>query len=109
MCAKSLQSCPTSCDPMDCSPPGSLSMGFSRQEYWSGLLRPSPGDLLNPGIEPKFPKLQADSFFHLLSEPPGKPKNTGVGSLSPLQGTSKPGIEPKSHTLQAASFHFMAQ
>ena len=45
------------------------SMGFSRQEYWSGLTFPSPGDLPNPGIEPKFPALQADS---LLSEPPGK-------------------------------------
>ena len=42
-----------------------------------------PGDLPNPGIEPRFPTLQADS---LLSEPPGKAKNTGVGSLSLLQG-----------------------
>ena len=47
-----------------------LSMGFSRQEYWSGLPFPSPGDLLNPGIEPRFPALQADS---LPSEPPGEP------------------------------------
>ena len=47
-----------------------LSMGFSRQEYWSGLLRPSPGDLPEPGIEPESPALQADS---LLSEPPGRP------------------------------------
>ena len=46
----------------------SLSMGFSRQEYWSGLLFPSPGDLPNPGIEPKSPTLQADA---LPSEPPG--------------------------------------
>ena len=37
-----------------------LSMGFSRQEYWSGLPFPSPGDLLCPGIEPWFPALQAD-------------------------------------------------
>ena len=42
------------------------------------------GDLPNPGIEPRSPSLKADS---LLSEPPGKPKNTGVGSLSLLQGT----------------------
>ena len=42
----------------------------------------SPGDLPNPGIEPRPPTLQADS---LLSEPQGKPKNTGVGSLSLLQ------------------------
>ena len=43
---------------------------FSRQEYWSGLPFPSPGDLPDPGIKPRFPALQADS---LLSEPPGKP------------------------------------
>ena len=40
--AKSLQSCPTLCDPIDCSPPGSPSLGFSRQEHWSGLPFPSP-------------------------------------------------------------------
>ena len=40
----------------------SLSMGFSRQEYWSALLFPSPGDLPNPGIELRSPKLQADSL-----------------------------------------------
>ena len=45
-------------------------MGFSRQEYSSGLLCPSPGDLPNPGIEPMSPALQVDS---LPSEPPGKP------------------------------------
>ena len=45
-------------------------MGFSRQEYWSGLSFPSSGDLPNPGIKPRYPALQADS---LLSEPPGKP------------------------------------
>ena len=44
------QSCPTLCDPVDCSPTGSQSMGFSRQEYWSGLPFPSPGDLPDPGI-----------------------------------------------------------
>ena len=47
------------------------SMGFSRQEYWSGVPCPSPGDLPNPGIEPRFPALQADA---LPSEPPGKSK-----------------------------------
>ena len=39
-----------------------LSMGFPRQEYWSGLPFPSPGDLPDPGIEPRSPALQADSF-----------------------------------------------
>ena len=56
--------------PMDCSQPGPLCMGFSRQEYWSGLPFPSPGNLPNPGIKPWSPALQADS---LPSEPPGKP------------------------------------
>ena len=47
-----------------------LSMGFSRQEYWSGLPFPSPGDLPNLGIESTSPALQADA---LTSVPPGKP------------------------------------
>ena len=51
---KSLQSCPTLCDPMGCILPGSSSMGFSRQEYWSGLPCPPPGDLPDPGIETMF-------------------------------------------------------
>ena len=46
----------------------SPSMGFSRQEYWSGLPFPSPGDLPDPGIEPRSPTLEADA---LTSEPPG--------------------------------------
>ena len=49
--AKSLQSCPTLCDSMDCSPSGSSVHGLPRQEYWNGLPFPSPGDLLNPGIK----------------------------------------------------------
>jgi len=57
-------------------------MEFSRPEYWSGEPFPSPGDLLNPGIKPRSYTLQAD---FLPAEPPGKPKNTGVGSLSLLQ------------------------
>ena len=47
------------------------SVGFSRQEYWSGLPFPSPKDLPNPGIKPGSPAFQADA---LLSEPPGKPQ-----------------------------------
>ena len=57
-------------------------MEFSRPEYWSGWPFPSPGDLSNPGIIPKSPTLQADS---LPAEPQGKPKSTGVDSLSLLQ------------------------
>ena len=51
------------------------SMGFSRQEYWSGLPLPSPGDLPDPGIKPGCPALQADA---LLSAPPGKSNRMGM-------------------------------
>ena len=72
------QSCPTLCDPMDCMVyQAPLSMGFSRQEYWSGLPFPYPGDLPDPGIEPRSPTLQADS---LPSEPPGKLISTRLQS-----------------------------
>ena len=64
------QSCPTLCDPKDCSHPLTLSMEFSRQEYWSGLPFPSPGNLPDPGIESRSSALQVDV---LQSEPPGKP------------------------------------
>ena len=56
--------------PWTVAQPGSSVMGLPRQEYWSGLLFPSLGDLPDPGIEPRFPALQADS---LPSELPGKP------------------------------------
>ena len=49
-----------------------LSMKFSRQEYWSGLPFPSPGDLPDPGMEPGSPALQADSL-PFFSEPPERP------------------------------------
>ena len=52
-------------------PGGLQSMGFSRQEYWSGLPFPSPGDLANPGIESRSPILWAD---FLPAEPPQTPK-----------------------------------
>ena len=64
------QSCPTLCDPMDCSPKALLSMGFPRQVYWGGLPFPSLGHLSDPGIKPGSPALQGDS---LPSEPPGTP------------------------------------
>ena len=64
------QSCPTLCDPMDCHPPGSSVHGDSPgKNIGLGLPWLSPGDLPNPGIEPRSPALQADS---LASEPPGK-------------------------------------
>ena len=60
--------CPTICDPVDMA---LLSMGFSRQEYWSGLTFPPPGDLLDPGFELASVALAGGCF--LPSEPPGKP------------------------------------
>ena len=87
---------------MDCSLPGSSVPGDSPGENTkSGCHALPPGDLLNPGIESRAPALQVDS---LLSEPPGKPMNTGVGTLSLLQSDlPNPGIEPGSLALQADS------
>ena len=65
------------------------SMGFSRQEHWSGLPFPSPGDLPNPGVEPRSPTLQTDS---LPAVPPGKPvvkrppANADMGDLGLIPG-----------------------
>ena len=66
------KSCLTLVTPWTVACQAPLSMGFSRQEYWSGLLFPSPGDPPNLGIEPRSPVLQVDS---LLIEPPGNPYN----------------------------------
>ena len=68
---------PTFCNPMDYTVYGILQ---ARILEWAAV--PFSRDLLNPGTEPRSPTLQADS---LPTEPPGKPKNTGVGSLSILQ------------------------
>ena len=71
----------------------SLSMGFSRQEYWSGFLCPPPGDLPNPGIEPTSLMSPALGKF-FTTEPPGKPFPS-PGDPPDL------GIEPRSPALQA--------
>ena len=69
------QSCLTLCDPVDCSLPGCMGIfcpwRFPRQEDWSGLACPPPGDLPDPGIQPRSLASQVGSF---LSEPPGKPR-----------------------------------
>ena len=73
------QSCPALCDTMDCiTHQALLFMGFSRQEYWSGLPFPPPGDLPNPGIELAFPAL-AGGFF--TTEPPEKPYSFILATL----------------------------
>ena len=65
------QSCPTLCDPMDYSPPGSIVHGILQVRILSGEQFPSSGDLPNPGVEPRSPALQADS---LPAEQSGKLK-----------------------------------
>ena len=79
MCVRGelLQSHPTLCDPMVCSPPGFSVHGILQQEYWSGLPCPLPGDLPDPGIElesPVAPEFQEDSllFFCIGTLPNGK-------------------------------------
>ena len=69
VCVLVTQSCLTLATPWGAARQAPPSMGFSRQEYWSELPFPSPGDLPDPGIEPRSPALQADS---LPSEPPRK-------------------------------------
>ena len=59
------QSCLTLCSPKDCACQAPLSMGFPKQDYWRGLPFPTPGDLLNPAIEPVSPALQADYYLPL--------------------------------------------
>ena len=95
-----VQSCLTPCDPMGCANQTPPPMGFFRQEYWSGLPCPPPGDLSNPGIEPRSPTFQADS---LPSEPPGKPRNTEMGSLSSSGYFSISGITLGFPALQVGS------
>ena len=91
------QSCPTLCHPMDCSPPGSSVHGILQARILEWAAMPSSrGSSQSRNRTP-----QTDS---LLSEPPGKSKNTGVGSLSLLRGNfPDPGIELGSASLQADS------
>ena len=74
------------CDPWAVACQAPISMGFSRQEYWSELSRPPPGNLPNPGIKPRSPKLQADSLPSLF---PG-----GSVSKESARNTRDPGSIP---------------
>ena len=88
------QSCPTLCDPMDytaCQAP-LCPWASPGKNTGVGCHALFPGDPPNPGIKPRSPVWQVDS---LLSEPPGKPKNTGVGGLSPSPGESS---QPRNRT-----------
>ena len=62
--AQLFQSCPTLCEPVDCSPPGFSLHGIPRQEYWSGLPFPSPGDILNPDMEPMSAAFGEQILYH---------------------------------------------
>ena len=82
------QPCSTFCNSVDCYLPGSSVHGILRQEYWSGLSFPSPGDLFNPGTEPGSPALQAESLpseplegGFLIIGPPGKSFLLGLVEL----------------------------
>ena len=77
------QSCPTLCDSMNCSPSLSCVHGILQARILEWVAMPSSRGSSWPGIEIRYPTLQADS---LPSEPPGKPKNAEAGSLSLLQG-----------------------
>ena len=88
MKVKATQPCPALCDRVDCTVRGIL-----RARILQCLPFPSPGDLLNPGLHPRSPTLEVDS---LPAEPPGKPENTGAGSLSLLKELPDLGIEPGS-------------
>ena len=79
------QLCLTLRDPMDCSPLGSLSMEFFRQESWSALPFPSSGEIPHPGIEPAPPALQVDS--HL-----GSPSQHSAQHLVSTQAHVKPRV-----------------
>ena len=70
VCVLVTQLCLTLCTPWTAVHQAPLSMEFSRQEYWSGLPFPSPGDLSDPGIEPASPALAGGQFS--TTEPPGK-------------------------------------
>ena len=92
-CCAVLRLCPTLCEPMGCSPPGSSDRGILQARIPAylralalagGFFTTLPGDLPNSGIERKSPALQM--LDSLPSEPPGKPRNTGVGYVSLLQG-----------------------
>ena len=98
------QSYLTLCNSMDYSPRGSSAMGFSRQEYWSGLpCPPCQGIFPTQGLNPGFPHCR--QVLYCLSNQGSPIKNTGIGSLSIHSpgDLSNPGIEPGSPALQADS------
>ena len=76
-----IQSCLILCHPLDCSPPVSLSMEFFRQEYWSWLLFPTPGDLPDPGIETASPASHALASKSFTTKLAGKSSLIFIGRI----------------------------
>ena len=68
-----------------------LCMGFSRQEYWSGLPFPTPRDLSDPGIKPTSPASLALAGRFFTTEPPGKPRNNGKYAKNISERTCRTG------------------
>ena len=108
-CAELLsRSCPTLCDPADCSPPGSSVHEISQARILGGLPCPPPGDLPNPGVEPKSSALQVDSLpsEHTLRNPgpisegerylQGSHRETMLSSRDPTEREVGPGESPMS-------------
>ena len=112
MCVQVSQSCSTHCDPSPPTPApltvahqAPLSMGFSRQENWSGRLYPPPGDLPNPGIERVSlvsPTLQADS---LLLEPLRKP--SASHQMSQIHVCSGPYLQCSESTFASSEYNYV--
>ena len=101
------QSCLTLCDPMDCvAHQAPLSIEFSRQEHWSGLPLPSPGDLPDPGIKPESPRLQVDS---LPSEVPGKPIHWSTAAAAKSHQSCPTLCDPMDCSLPGSSVHGIFQ
>ena len=78
-------------------------MGFSRQEYWSGLSFPSPGDLPNPGIKPGSPTLKGDA---LTSKLPGKPLKQGERACYTIRPGFHPGLSLLGHAMPGKELSF---
>ena len=94
---KLLQSCPTLCDPMDCSPPASTVHGIFQARILEWVAFPTPGDLPDPGIEPVYLRYPAFVSRFLQLALPGKAAICILTHLSPPSWTSLPPTHPLTH------------
>ena len=109
-CCLVTKSCLTLVTPWTIAYQALLSTGFSRQEYWSGLLFPSPGDLPDPGIEPRSPAWQADSLLSLQGCPCCALSKTTHPLLLPLPSVGPwMGFKPHSHLLSHLNFPWFCE